>query len=179
MMRRHGVRLSLVVAMIGVLGLLGAGPALAHDALIDSYPADGATLDVAPTSVTLRFNDAVQNLTPLITVVDPVGDRWEGSPVTVLNNTVSVPVNPLGAAGTYTVAYRVVSADGHAVAGATTFDLTTAGSGSANVAPTGDAGGATDSIPAWVWMLGAGLVVALVIVVGVVTTRRRTADQVE
>lgn len=178
MTRRHRVRVALVTVVIGALGLLGAGTASAHNALIDSDPADGAALTASPTEVTLTFNDVVQNLQPLITVVGPTGGRWEGSPVSVLNNTASVPVNPLGPAGTYTVAYRIISSDGHAVEGTTTFTLKSPGTGT----PNADSGtvastAASNRIPAWVWVLGAGLIIVLVVVVGVVTTRRRTADR--
>lgn len=176
MTARHRFRIYLVTAVAGALALFGAGTASAHNALTGSDPADGASVATAPTSVTLTFNDVVQNLQPILTVVGPAGDHWEGSPVSVLNNTVSVPVNPLGPAGTYTVAYRVISADGHAVEGTTTFQLTTAGTGSPNPASGSDGTAvASDAIPAWVWVLGAGLIV----VVGVVTTRRRTADQTD
>lgn len=174
--RRRTARAALVALVVGVLGLLGAGPASAHNTLISSDPADAASLATGPATVTLTFNDVVQNLQPVITVVGPGGDRWEGSPVSVLNNTASVPVNPLGPAGTYTVAYRIISADGHAVEGTTTFQLTTAGSGTPDP-KTADTTTTSDAIPAWVWVLGAALVVVVVVVVGVVTTRRRTADQ--
>jgi methionine-rich copper-binding protein CopC len=176
--RRRTARSAFVAVAIGVIGLLGAGPALAHNALTDSDPADGASLAAAPTAVTLTFNDVVQNLQPVVAVIGPDSNRWQGSPVSVLNNTVSVPVNPLGPAGTYTIAYRVISADGHAVEGVTTFQLTAAGAGTPNPAE-GGGQNAPDSIPAWVWVLGAGLVVVAVIVAGIVTTRRRTADQTD
>jgi methionine-rich copper-binding protein CopC len=175
---RRSIRLTLVALVAGALALTGAGPAWAHNALTGSDPADAASLDASPTSVTLTFNDVVQNLQPVVTVVGPGGDRWEGSPVTVLNNTVSVPVNTLGPAGDYTIAYRVVSADGHPVEGTTSFTLTAAAGGTANPADTG-AAVPSDSIPAWVWVLGAAVVMALVVVVGVVSTRRRTADQTD
>ncbi|MEO5832618.1 MAG: copper resistance CopC family protein [Nakamurella sp.] len=175
---RHRIRVTLVTVVIGLLGLLGAGTASAHNALIDSDPVDGTALTASPTEITLTFNDVVQNLQPLITVVGPTGGRWEGSPVSVLNNTASVPVNPLGPAGTYTVAYRVISSDGHAVEGTTTFELRSAGTGTPNAeSGTDGSTAASKSVPAWVWVLGAGLVIILVVVVGVVTTRRRTADQ--
>ncbi len=165
-----------VALVVGALGLVGVTPAWAHNALTGSDPADGSSTATSPATVTLTFNDVVQNLAPLITVVGPAGDRWEGSPVTTLNNTVSVPVNVLGPAGAYTVAYRVVSADGHPVEGTTTFTLTAAAGGMPNPASAGPSA-AGDSIPAWVWVLGAALVVVLLVVGGVVTTRRRTADQ--
>src|SRR5690606_17811678 len=46
----------------------------------------------------------------------------------------SVAVRPLGPAGTYTVNYRVTSADGHVVSGSWSFELTVAGSGTPGAA---------------------------------------------
>lgn len=169
---RRTLRVVVVGAVIMLLGVIGAVPALAHDSLTGSVPADGSSVDTGPTEVTLTFNDVVQNLQPLITVVGPNADHWEGSPVTVVNNTVSVPVHPLGPAGLYTVSYRIISADGHAVEGTTTFTLTAAGAGTPNPAGATTAA-ATNNIPAWVWILGAGLVLIVVVIGGVISTRRR------
>ena len=60
-----------------------------------------------------------------------------GDPVFVADGTVyleaeevtSVGVRPLGPSGTYTVNYRVTSADGHVVSGSWPFRLTVAGTG--------------------------------------------------
>ena len=71
-----------VALVVGALGLVGVTPAWAHNALTGSDPADGSSTATSPATVTLTFNDVVQNLAPLITVVGPAGDRWEGSPVT-------------------------------------------------------------------------------------------------
>ena len=173
--RREVGRLGIVGLLVIVLGLTGAGTALAHNSLISSDPSDKASVAIGPAMVTLTFSDVVQNLQPVVTVVGPAGDRWEGSPVSVRNNTASVPVNTLGPAGTYTIAYRIISADGHPAEGTTTFTLTAAGTGTPNPAdPSQDT--TSNDIPSWVWILGAGLVVVLVVVAGVRANRRRATQ---
>ena len=169
---RRALRLAVVSWMIAVLGLYGAGTALAHDSLTGSNPATGSSVAQTPSVVTLTFSDAMQNLQPLMTVTSPNGDHWEGSPVSVVNNSVSVPVNPLGPAVPYTISYRIFSADCHAVEGTTTFTLTAAGTGTPNpVTAAGET--ASNSIPAWVWILGAAMVVLMVVIGGVISTKRR------
>src|SRR5690606_39662140 len=61
----------------------------------------------------------------------------------VLGTTVTQPLRESGPSGTYTLAYRVVSADGHSISGELTFDVT---SGPAPAAPdAGDAGASAAS----------------------------------
>ena len=74
---------------------------------------------------------------------------------------VGVGLRPLGPAGTYTVNYRVTSADGHVVSGSWSFRLTVAGTGTPGPsAATSDTG---RGIPVWpfvavaVAIVGAGL----------------------
>jgi hypothetical protein len=70
----------------------------------------------------------------------------------------SVDVMPLGPAGTYTVNYRVTSADGHVVSGSWPFLLTTAGTG--RPGPPAAAPGNAGRIPAWPFLaIGAVLAV--------------------
>jgi len=84
-------------------------------------------------------------------------------------------VNPLGPAGSYTIAYRIVSADGHPVEGSVSFTLTAAGTGSPNPDTPADQG-TSDSIPAWVWILAAAIVLVVVVLLGLRTTLRRSDD---
>ena len=168
-------RVAVVSFIVLAFGLISAGDALAHNTLTGSTPADGSVVSTSPPEVTLTFNDVVQNLQPLIAVTGPGGHHWEGSRVRVVNNTVSVPVNPLGPAGIYTVAYRIISADGHAVEGATTVSLSDAGTGTPNPDIPGSAG-ATNGIPAWVWILGAVVVLLAVVIVGFISSRRRVRE---
>ena len=64
-----------------------------------------------------------------MTVVGPDGNLWSTGEPRVEGAVISIDVMPLGPAGTYTVNYRVTSADGHVVSGSWPFHLTTAGTG--------------------------------------------------
>ena len=46
-----------LAVLVGVLGLLVAGPAQAHSDLRSSDPADGATLATAPATVSFTFDE--------------------------------------------------------------------------------------------------------------------------
>lgn len=111
-----------VALLVGLV--LASGPASAHAALISTDPEDGARLDSAPTMVTLTFSENVT--TPAFVVVTaPDGTRVKTGAIKVLDHTVTATVVPVDMRGTYSVSYRVVSADSHAVAGSTTFEVTT------------------------------------------------------
>ncbi|MBE4740486.1 copper resistance protein CopC/CopD [Streptomyces sp. ND05-3B] len=113
-----------VVLLLSLLG--GTGTASAHAALKGSDPADGSVLDTAPRDVTLRFTESVSLLEDSIRVVDPenravdtgrpgrAGGRADTARVTL----------PTGLGdGTYTIAWRVVSADSHPISGALIFSV--------------------------------------------------------
>jgi hypothetical protein len=126
--------------------------------------------------VVLTFDQPVQEGDGLnsIAVTGPDGKEWQAGPATVDSNVVSAPVRELGPKGTYTIGYRIVSADGHPVSGQLEFELTVAGNGTPAPADSGATdsaaagnGGGDDGLPIWVWLvgaavlLGAGLFVAL------------------
>ena len=131
-------RMIVLVLLTLAVGVGLAGPASAHNVLISSDPTDGATLQTAPTTVRLTFDQPVQNFQPVITVVGPDGQHYESGSPQVDSTVVSAGVNPLPAAGAYTIAYRVVSADGHPVQGEITFSV-------ADGAAAGGSAGATAS----------------------------------
>lgn len=140
------LRLLAVLALTLAAGVGLAGPAAAHNVLIGSDPADGATLQAAPTTVQLTFDQAVQNFEPIVTVVGPDGQRHESGAPVVDSTVVSTDVDPLSMAGSYVVAYRVVSADGHPVQGEIRFELAASAVTAAPAgggADTGGTGGAT------------------------------------
>lgn len=123
---RTGVVRLLASVVVGIaLTLATPMPtAQAHAQLTGSTPEDGATVKTPPVQVTLEFNEEVG--TPAyveVTASDGtvVGD---GEP-DVLGGTVTQALDRAGPSGTYTIAYRIVSADGHAVSGELTFDVTT------------------------------------------------------
>lgn len=166
----------LLGALLAALATAGlAVPAFAHDVLVSSTPDTGARLADGPQRVTLTFNAPVQQGPNTITVIGPEGQHWEAddhsrATVNPDGNGVSAAVRPLGPAGTYTIGYRIISADGHPVHGELHFTLTEAGNGSPNqnvaTAPGSGADG-SGGILVWVWIvvavvvLGIGMAVAL------------------
>lgn len=110
-----------------VLFLLGGtGPASAHAALRATDPEDGAVLKSAPRHVTLTFTESVGLLEDSFRVLDPDGRRLRtGEPTHAQGGgeTARVTLPAKLSQGTYTVAWRVVSADSHPVSGAFTFSV--------------------------------------------------------
>jgi copper resistance protein C len=124
------------------LVLLGAGPASAHSGLSSTLPGDGAQVEASPAEVVLEFDEPVSTRLSRVQVTGPGGDTWQTGAPDVSGSTVRQPLAALGPAGTYEVAYRVVSADGHPVSGTSSFTLTAAGTGTAPQQETaGDGGG--------------------------------------
>jgi methionine-rich copper-binding protein CopC len=115
---------TLATVALGVLaGAVSTGiPAAAHTSLVSSSPASGATLTTAPDTVRLVFSGTPAS-SPLDVAVTLAGQtvRPAGS-VRLDGSTVVIPVD-LPGSGTYTVAYRVVSADGHPVQGTVEFTV--------------------------------------------------------
>ncbi len=110
-----------------VLLLLGtAGTASAHAALESTDPADGSVLKSAPRSVTLTFSESVALLDDSFRVYDPDNRRVKTSAAhhaKDAGDTASVTLPTELGTGTFTVAWRVVSADSHPVSGAFTFSI--------------------------------------------------------
>lgn len=149
---------ALVVAALAVLALLGAGTASAHAIRISTDPAPDAALRQGPARVSATFNEHLQTSFAAMTVVGPDENLWSTGPTDVQGAVASVALRPLGPTGTYTVNYRVTSADGHVVSGSWSFQLTVAGTGTPgpHLAETGPA---NDGVPVWPFA-----VVAVVIV---------------
>ena len=110
-----------------VLLLLGtAGTASAHAALESTDPADGSVLKSAPRTVTLTFSESVALLDDSFRVYDPDNRRVKTSSAHHAKDageTASVTLPAKLGTGTFTVAWRVVSADSHPVSGAFTFSI--------------------------------------------------------
>ena len=127
------VRRALACALVCV-GLLAmtAGPALAHATLLGSNPAvNSRGGSSTPTDITLRFSEPVEIVNRGdITIVDGRGVRVDaGRPGIAPGNprTVIVPLKGPLVPSSYTVRYRVISADSHAEANAYVFGVGSAG----------------------------------------------------
>lgn len=111
-----------VAVLLPCLLVGAAGPAAAHATLLSTDPADQSSIEVAPKAVTLTFNEPVGR--PAVVVTAPDGSRVSGR-VSALDSKVTADLTGAAQKGTYTVAYRVVSVDGHPIAGESTFTTTT------------------------------------------------------
>lgn len=95
--------------------------ALAHAALISVEPASGSILASAPKAVELRFNETV---TPgAIQLIDGAGRARDDARVTTSGESISVAMPPDLPQGTAVVSYRVISQDGHPLAGSVIFSV--------------------------------------------------------
>jgi methionine-rich copper-binding protein CopC len=114
--------LSLLTVLGALVGLV-APPAGAHDRLVSSDPADGVVLDAPPASVTLQFSGEVLPTGAQVVLTDASGaDVGAGAPQ-VAGTAVTAALPADLAAGAYTVAWRVVSSDGHPIEGTLGFTL--------------------------------------------------------
>lgn len=151
-------RLGLLLAVLALTATATAPLASAHATRVSCQPADNALLAAGPAQVSATFNEQLQTSFAAMAVVGPDGNLWSDGEPTVQGAVVSVGVRPLGPIGSYTVNYRVTSADGHVVSGSWSFRLTVAGTGTPGPAPT--ATGAGGSVPTWPFVAAALVLVA-------------------
>jgi copper transport protein len=118
------------VALLGTLAvlfaLLFATPAAAHAELVSITPANGAQLKTPPTQVQMTFTESVNLIDDGIRLVDDAGATVPTPDPTVDGHTVIWPMPADLPDGAYVVTWRVVSADGHPVSGASSFGVGTA-----------------------------------------------------
>ena len=105
----------LLATLLGV----STGTALAHNSLVSSDPADGATLAVAPTQIVWVFDKSVPLDTLTVTLTDSSGARSElaGSVHGAAGDTEVVTPLPVVPPGVVSVRWRLVGPDGHPVSG--------------------------------------------------------------
>ncbi|MFI6234844.1 copper resistance protein CopC [Micromonospora sp. NPDC050784] len=149
--RPTAVRLGAAVLAVVVAVLVPASPAWAHNSLRTATPARDATLSNAPTEVTLEFMQRLDPAFTTIVLTDAAKRKLPTGEPVVTGATSTVQVTDTLPNGTYTVAYRVVSVDGHPVQGSYPFtvaDPTSSAAPVANVsasAPAPSAAGAVET----------------------------------
>ncbi|TYK47329.1 copper resistance protein CopC [Actinomadura decatromicini] len=99
---------------------MSAVPASAHTALTGATPAKNASVG-APTKVVLEYSETVR--LPKVILSDASGGQHQSGSARAVDNKVTQAVNGTLPNGKYTVAWRVVSADGHPVSGTYTFTV--------------------------------------------------------
>lgn len=111
------------LAAATALGLATAPAASAHDVLLSSTPENGDELDTAPETVELTFSADIGDGGNAIAVNGPDGSDHASGDITIDGPDAEVGVEPLTEAGDYTVAYRMVSSDGHVIEDTIEFTL--------------------------------------------------------
>lgn len=106
-----------------LLVLAPGAPAWAHNALAEASPAKNATVTKSPREVKLRFLQKLDPQYTTITLSDAAKATMGISAPKVDGATGVVTVETPLANGVYTVAYQVVSTDGHTVKGSYEFTV--------------------------------------------------------
>ncbi|GLU47528.1 copper resistance CopC family protein [Nocardiopsis ansamitocini] len=119
-------RIGGLLAGVATAALLLVGPApaaYAHDTLLSSSPKDGATVDSPPTEVELTFSADIGAGGNGIVVIGPDDQEYADGEISIDGAVATVQLAPVETAGEYTVNYRMISSDGHALEDAITFTV--------------------------------------------------------
>lgn len=121
-------RLAVLFGLSAAWLLLLCGSALAHARLVETYPTDGGTLAESPEQVQLLFSEPIEAEFNPVEVYDQGGDRVDEDDARVSPNNARLLVADLGGGlhdDSYTVEWRVTSADAHPISGAYEFVMDT------------------------------------------------------
>lgn len=102
--------------------LLPAAPASAHTALVGTDPVNGAVLAAPPDAISLTFDETVRLPPGGVTLFAADGQVLE-STGSAADEVVRVDLPGALGAGTYLLSWRVVSDDGHPLAGTLSFSV--------------------------------------------------------
>ena len=124
--RQTGAAAACALVVTCVVVLATPPMARAHAALLRSTPASDATLRHAPHTVSLTFDESVSVAPNALEVYDRFGTRVDSGIITGAGTaTIATTITDASDRGTYTVAWRVTSADSHVIHGAFVFSVGT------------------------------------------------------
>jgi copper transport protein len=130
---RRRRRFGLVLVLLAALAV--APEASAHAVLLTTEPSNDAVVARSPARVVLRFNETVETAFGGIRVFDASARRVDSGRVARPDSAaLAVDLDGELADGTYTVAWRVVSADSHPISGAFVFHVREPGAEPAGIA---------------------------------------------
>jgi copper transport protein len=114
----------LALAAATTLALTVVPDARAHSVLLGTDPEQDHVLDESPRSVALRFDEPVETALGSIRVYDGDGERVDADAIQrPVPEVVAVAIDRELDDGTYTVAWRVISADSDPISGAFVFHV--------------------------------------------------------
>lgn len=141
-----------------LLALCCATGAWAHASLISAEPADGIVLAESPKAVQLRFNESVA---PAVAVLIDAAGKAHDVTMRAVDQSVEIVLPERLPRGTQVLSYRVVSQDGHPLAGSLVFSIGAA---------TGNAAAGAESISVviagLIWLARIGVYLGLFVGVG-------------
>jgi copper transport protein len=115
---------SCIALAVALVALAAAPSAFAHAILQKSSPSNDTIVRQSPRTVSLRFNEAVETAFGSIRVYNCGGARVDSGKIGRPDErSVSIRLDRNLPRGTYTVTWRVISADAHPVAGAFVFHV--------------------------------------------------------
>lgn len=193
-----------LTAALGVAGFVGFGAvaASAHNFLVSSTPESGSTLTTLPAEFSVTTNDNLITLgnaanSGAIEITGPDGLYYGDGCVSIAGPTISTAA-ALGGPGEYTLAWRVVSTDGHPVTNEFSFSWapdgdqpTSTGSATVPLCPGSDAAAAAQDAGAAgsdqavgdtgpdttaLWIGGAIAVIAVAVIATLIAMRRKPSD---
>ena len=118
------IALAVTKATVFVLSVAMTPTASAHADLQVSTPEDGESLEIAPEEIRLTFSEELFEELVEISILDAAGDLYSTIEVEQTpppGTDVIFPWPTQAPPGEYSIAYRVVSADGHPVTGTISF----------------------------------------------------------
>jgi len=119
--RRSAAALVILLGALALGGITGSPPASAHAYVVDTDPLDGSVLKASPDRLRVTFNETIRLPSDAVELYDSAG---KPVPVRVDGRGSGFTASPNRlAAGTYALTWRVVSADGHPVAGSLSFSV--------------------------------------------------------
>jgi copper transport protein len=131
----------------------------AHASLVSVEPADGSVLATAPKTVQLRFNEPI---TPaVISLIDASGKTRSDVAVHAVDQTITMTLPENLPRGTQVISYRIVSADGHPVAGSLVFSIGEMTAAAVTAAPASSV-----LVSTLIWLARVGVYLGLFVGVG-------------
>jgi methionine-rich copper-binding protein CopC len=111
-----------ILSLVSGFALVAFGVTVnAHAHLQKSSPADNSTITISPSNLVLNFSEAARLTAISIQKDDESQQTLKPLPI-IAAQQISIPLPPL-TPGSYAVSWRVVSDDGHVMAGALHFTL--------------------------------------------------------
>ena len=105
-----------------ILSVVLSPPAMAHSDEVSADPPADSVLQVMPEQVIVTFNEPLLEAGAALVVTADTGQVVSVEPAVVQDRSIQAAISG-GGPGTYQVAYRVVSGDGHPVTGTYAFTV--------------------------------------------------------